>query len=108
MPLYHSYNTIVYTYCITKDIYNTWHKSATNVLQNQFVCDILYKKEGNVMINCDNYLCLYWKKGRRSGKCIFDSIDLDISGVCTTCIYFIDESENLDKLRAEKLAEEKN
>ena len=60
------------------------------------------------MIKCENYLCLYWKKEDGCGKCICDGIELDVAGVCQSCIYFIDENENLDKLRSEKLEKEKN
>ena len=60
------------------------------------------------MIRCDNYLCTYWKKENNDGYCIFDSIELDIAGVCQSCIYFINESENLDELRSKALEKEKN
>ena len=34
-------------------------------------------------LNCENYLCVYQSKG----KCIFDEIDLDITGQCLACVY---------------------
>ena len=45
---------------------------------------------------------------RGIGKCICENIELDISGMCESCIYFIDESEKLDELRSEILKKEKN
>ena len=60
------------------------------------------------MIKCSNYLCLYWQKTAEGGKCISENIELDISGMCESCIYFIDEREKLDELRSEILKKEKN
>lgn len=51
------------------------------------------------MINCNNYLCIYWKKE----KCTLNEIELDISGVCQSCIYFIEQNGDLDKNRQNAL-----
>ena len=78
-------------------------------LQNGEVYDIIItRKDGFTMIYCENYLCTYWKKEKEHGKCICDSIEIDNAGVCQSCIYFINESENLDKLRSRALEKEKN
>ena len=60
------------------------------------------------MVKCDNYLCLYWQKDKNNeGICIADSVELDNAGVCKSCIYFVDESKELDELRANALKKEK-
>lgn len=44
---------------------------------------------------CENKFCIYQKQG----ICILDSVELDIQGNCTNCIY-IDIQENaLNKLK---------
>lgn len=56
-------------------------------------------KGGEFMINCDNYLCVYWK----NDKCICDDIELDVSGLCSSCVYFIENDDKLNKLREKTL-----
>ncbi len=34
-------------------------------------------------MNCDNTFCIY----EENGKCLFESVDHDINGNCTSCIY---------------------
>lgn len=40
-------------------------------------------QRGIYLMNCENIFCIYWEKD----KCILDNINLDISGVCQSCIY---------------------
>ncbi len=51
------------------------------------------------MINCNNYLCTYWK----NNKCTLEEIEVDICGVCQSCIYFIEQNNELDKNRQKAL-----
>ena len=51
------------------------------------------------MINCENYLCIYWNEH----ECLLDSIDLDSAGTCQSCMYCIKNDEELDKIRKKEL-----
>ena len=51
------------------------------------------------MIKCENFLCIFEKRG----KCIFDEIELDITGQCTVCIYPNFDEEYLDNAKIQTL-----
>ena len=46
-------------------------------------------------ISCENEFCIYEK----NGACLLESIQLDIQGKCSECIYVTVEKETLDKLK---------
>lgn len=52
-------------------------------------------------ILCENEFCIY----QENGKCILDVIELDISGMCQSCIYINISQEELNK-KKKKLREE--
>ncbi len=49
-------------------------------------------------MECENEYCIYQK----NGKCIADSITLDISGVCTTCILVDIPKDELERFKEEQ------
>lgn len=51
-------------------------------------------------ILCENEFCIY----QENGKCILDVIELDISGMCQSCIYINISQEELDE-KKKKLRE---
>ena len=50
-------------------------------------------------MNCENLFCIYQK----DNQCILDEIDLDITGMCTSCIYINIDNESLEKSKNELL-----
>ena len=46
-------------------------------------------------MKCENELCLYEQKG----KCILETIELDIIGQCTSCIYVDIPKKDLEKYK---------
>lgn len=48
-------------------------------------------------ILCENEFCIY----QENGKCILDVIELDISGMCQSCIYVNISQEELNKKKKE-------
>ncbi len=53
-------------------------------------------------MNCENNFCIY----QQNNKCLFDEIELDITGICQSCIYVdipIKELENYKSLQREKI-----
>ncbi len=52
-------------------------------------------------LSCENEFCTYQKQG----KCILESVQLDIQGNCTDCIYIKVEEETLNKLKEKLLRE---
>ena len=51
-----------------------------------------------MQLSCENVFCIYQKQG----KCILESVQIDIQGNCTDCIYINVEEEALNNLK-EKL-----
>lgn len=51
------------------------------------------------MISCENYLCIYWK----NDECKCEDIELDVSGVCSSCIYFVQNDDKLNAVRQREL-----
>ena len=50
-------------------------------------------------MTCENVFCIY----QRDNKCILEKIDLDITGVCTDCIYVDIEQKTLNKFKEKQL-----
>lgn len=48
---------------------------------------------------CENNFCIYWSKN----NCILNNIEIDISGVCKSCIYLNIEEEILNNYRKNSL-----
>lgn len=48
-----------------------------------------------ILMNCENFLCIYEK----NNKCLLDTINLDILGQCTNCVYISIENDLLDTLK---------
>ncbi len=46
-------------------------------------------------MNCENYLCLYWK----NNNCILEDVSLNICGQCIDCMYINFKEEDLEKIR---------
>ena len=49
-------------------------------------------------MNCENYFCIY----QNNEKCILDEIEIDISGVCASCIY-VDVEPNIISCAKQRL-----
>lgn len=52
-------------------------------------------------LTCENEFCIYQKQG----VCILNSVQLDMQGTCTDCIYINVEKDALNNLK-EKLLKE--
>ena len=50
-------------------------------------------------MQCENYLCIFWKKD----KCTLDKISLDIFGQCAECIYVDINPKIIEKQRQQML-----
>ena len=51
------------------------------------------------LLSCENEFCIYQKQG----NCILESVQLDIQGNCTDCIYINVEKSTLKNLKEQLL-----
>lgn len=54
-----------------------------------------------IRLSCENIFCLYQKQG----KCILKSVQLDIQGNCTDCIYIKVEEDMLNIIKERRIKE---
>lgn len=54
-------------------------------------------------MKCDNSFCVY----QANGKCVLNKIDIDISGMCTECIYADLDEEILNQAKLKILLKKK-
>ncbi len=50
-------------------------------------------------MNCENEFCIYQK----NSLCLLESVEMDINGICTSCILVRIQQELLDKLKERTL-----
>lgn len=50
-------------------------------------------------MKCDNMFCIY----ENNSKYLLDEIELDITGLCTSCIYVKIDKSTLKKVKAEAI-----
>ncbi len=52
-----------------------------------------------ITVNCENCFCVY----EENGKCTLDSIEIDINGSCTACVYVDIQEDVLNSLKKQLL-----
>ena len=55
-------------------------------------------------MECENSFCIY----QSQGKCLLDNISIDISGMCTECIYPDIDEKILNKAKSKLLKKYEN
>ena len=50
-------------------------------------------------MKCDNCFCIYQK----DGKCVLETISLDVMGQCLDCVYVDIDEKTLEKLKSEQM-----
>ncbi len=67
------------------------------VLDNQTNNSIIIL--GVMILTCENRFCVYWKED----LCTLDEIELNILGMCESCIYIDIDDDVLNELRTDQL-----
>ena len=52
-----------------------------------------------MILKCENRFCVYWKED----LCTLDEIELNILGMCESCIYIDIDDDVLNELRTDQL-----